>query len=59
MTLFTEHEVAVVASFMGYDLWRGAEGGYFLKRERNRKQEIIKASSLELIADFSWWSTAD
>ena len=44
---------------MGYDLWRGAEGGYFLKRERNRKQEIIKASSLELIADFSWWSTAD
>jgi hypothetical protein len=52
MALFTEHEVAVAAAFMGYDLWRVPEG-YVLMRERDRNQEeIIAASSLERIADY-------
>jgi hypothetical protein len=52
MTLFTEHEVAVAASFMGYDLWRVPEG-YVLRRDVDRnQQEVIAASSLERIADF-------
>jgi hypothetical protein len=51
MTPVTEQEVAVAASFMGYDLWRGPDC-YLLKREWHSEQEIIEASSLELIAEF-------
>ena len=51
MTPVTEQEVAVAASYMGYDLWRGPDG-YVLKREWHSEQEIIEASSLELIAEF-------
>jgi len=52
MTLFTEHEVAVAAAFMGYDLWRVPEG-YVLRRDVDRNhEEVIAATSLERIADF-------
>jgi hypothetical protein len=58
MTSVTEHEVAVAASFMGYDLFRGPEG-YLLKREWHNEQEVIEADSLELIAHFlAHWQEA-
>jgi hypothetical protein len=53
MTMFTEKEVATVASYMGFELWRGAEGGYVLKRQLDRlREEVIEVSSLVLVADF-------
>jgi hypothetical protein len=51
MTPVTEIEVAEAARFMGYDLWRGPEG-YLLKRQWHHEEEIIEASSLELITEF-------
>jgi hypothetical protein len=51
MTPLTEHDVAVAAHFMGYDLLRSPEG-YVLKRDWHYEAEIIEADSLEMIADF-------
>jgi hypothetical protein len=51
MTTLTEHDVAVAARFMGYDLLRSPEG-YVLKRAWHYEAEIIEADSLETIADF-------
>jgi hypothetical protein len=51
MTPVTEHEVAVAASFMGYDLWRAPQG-YLLKRQWHNEEEVVAAPSLELIAEF-------
>jgi hypothetical protein len=51
MTPLTEHDVAVAAHFMGYDMWRSAEG-YVLRRDWHYEAEIIEADSLEMIADF-------
>jgi hypothetical protein len=51
MRFYTEHEVAVAAKFMGYDLFRISDG-YRLTRDLEREQEIIEADSLEMIADF-------
>jgi hypothetical protein len=51
MTLLTEHDVAVAAHFMGYDLLRSPDG-YVLKRDWHYEAEIIEADSLEMIADF-------
>jgi hypothetical protein len=51
MVSFTEQEVAVIASYMGYELLRGPKG-YLLKRDHGFEIEIVEAASLELIADF-------
>ncbi len=52
MAPITEQEVAVVASFMGYELIK-IPCGYVLKRDRNPLDpEIVQASTLENIADF-------
>lgn len=51
MLQFTEQEIAVVASYMGYELVRGPKG-YVLKRDYRHETELVEASSLEHIAEF-------
>jgi hypothetical protein len=51
MIQFTEQEVAVVASYMGYELVRVPEG-YFLMRDYRNETELVQAHSLEHIAEF-------
>ena len=43
-----EHEVAVAAHFMGYDLMRGREG-YVLSRKYGAESEVVTAPTLEEI----------
>jgi hypothetical protein len=52
MTPVTEFEVAVAASYMGYDLIKLPDG-YVLKRDWNpHDPDIVVADTLERIADF-------
>ena len=52
MTPITEGEVAVFASYMGYDLIKMPDG-YALWRDWNpRDPDIVVADTLERIADF-------
>jgi hypothetical protein len=51
MTPVVEHEVQLVAHYMGYELSRVPDG-YQLTRDHHHEQEVIVASTLELIADY-------
>lgn len=51
MTPVVESEVKLVAHYMGYELSR-IRDGYQLTRDNHHEQEVIVATSLELIADF-------
>jgi hypothetical protein len=45
MVTSQEHEVAVAAHFMGYDLMRGPDG-YTLSRRYGADYEVVKAPTL-------------
>jgi hypothetical protein len=50
MVTSQEHDVAVAAYFMGYDLMRGPEG-YVLARKYGDASEVVMAPTLEEITD--------
>lgn len=51
MTPLIEEDVRIAAKYMGYDLSK-VPHGYQLTRDLDRQQEIVVATTLELIADF-------
>ena len=50
MVTSEEHDVAVAAYFMGYELMRGPDG-YVLLRKYGDASEVVKAPTLEAVTN--------